>query len=333
MPVPFGLSIGDFIAFIEATVTVINSLKDSTGAGKEYRDVIRELDSLKLALAHVQNVETNEPELRAALESVASNCGRTIQDFLNKIQKFDVALASSGSSRNKIKSGLRKIQWALYSKEDVRTFQIQLHSHTASLNILLSGVNRIAVTAAREEQYETLKTHSQALIRIESKIDRESVRATAMQMAILSTIARCWTEFQSLVAYILFSNLKIFNFVASCPQMPTQVLLEKPVIFEDAHGRILPLQMTWVDTWDHFETMLKWKFSDVPGLLNVEEGLYVLADTFSKKEIYKDSPIRTVFRPGRSINMSMIFHMSLDAQHCPKCKSVVVESGSIDNHW
>ena len=44
---PFGVSIGDFIAFIETVVTTINAFKDATGAVAEYRGVVRELESLK----------------------------------------------------------------------------------------------------------------------------------------------------------------------------------------------------------------------------------------------------------------------------------------------
>ena len=191
MPVPFGLSIGDFITFIETTATIVNALKDSTGAAKEYQGVIRELDSLKLALVDVQNVETDDPALKAALGGVASNCQRTVQEFLDKIQKFGVSLRDSGNSRRRIKDGLRKIQWALYTKEDIRKFQMQLFSHTTSLNILVLRVRHMTATAAQKDQQETLSGHTQALIRIESKIEQDQARAAAMRATLLAALMRC----------------------------------------------------------------------------------------------------------------------------------------------
>ena len=333
MPVPFGISIGDFIALIETFVTVVNSLKDSTGAAKEYGDVILELDSLKLALTYVQTIETNETEFKAALHGVVANCRHTIQGFLNKIDKYDVSLGSSGASRRKIRNGLRKVQWALYSQDDIRKFHMQVLAHTASLNLILLKVGHRTVTAAHEDCHSTLKDQSRTLVRIESELNDERERGAAMQVMIISTILSCWADLRSFVAAILFSNLNIFNRIAGYAQMPTQVLQEEPITFEDAHGRILPIHTVWIDCWDHFETMLKWKFSSVPGLNKIEKGEYILADTFSRKDIRKDLPIQAVFRPGRYINMSMTFLMSTDTQRCPKCELTVLELKDRENHW
>ena len=91
--------------------------------------------------------------------------------------------------------------------------------------------------------------------------------------------------------------------------------------------------MAWVDSWDHFEMMLKWKFVDVPGLTKIEKGEYALVDAFSKKDIDRNRPIRTAFRPGRTITMSMVFLMNLEARWCPKCDSLVVEREGLENYW
>ncbi|KAI9692915.1 MAG: hypothetical protein M1822_004910 [Bathelium mastoideum] len=303
MPVPFGISIGDFIALINVTVTIVNALKDSTGSTKEYQDVVRELESLSLALINVRDIKTDRTELKAALTSVVSNCGRTVQDFLNKIRRFEVSLGTPGCSRRKFRDGLRKIQWALYSKDDIRSFQMELYSHTASLNILLTQVNHIMSSAAQQEHQRALNDHSQALIRIESKLGQERIGASTMQVMILSAITQCLSEFRSLVAFILFSNLKLISCVVEASRIPPQVTFEKPVVFEDAHGRILPVQMVWIKSWENFETMLKMGFSDVPGLSLIKRGEYVLTDVHSKTDLQKTRPIQTAFRPGRKINM------------------------------
>ncbi|KAI9692305.1 MAG: hypothetical protein M1822_006536 [Bathelium mastoideum] len=206
MPIPFGISVGDFIAFIDTTVKVVNALKDSTGSSQEYRDVVRELESLKLALTEVRNVKTDDAQAKAALDSVVMNCQRTVQDFLNKIEKYNLSPGCMTRSEKKVKTVLRKIQWALYSKEEVREFQMLLYLHTASLNLLVARINHGSVAMAQEEQIN-------ALIRIESKVD------------------------------------------------------------------------------SHFETMLKWNFSDVPGLAKVERGQYILTDVFSKKDIDRSKAI------------------------------------------
>ncbi|KAF2236202.1 hypothetical protein EV356DRAFT_531139 [Viridothelium virens] len=360
MVVPFGISVGDFIAFIETTIKVVNALQDSKGARKEYEGISRELVSLKHALTGIQDVKTDDPQTEKsgvgastyrfrATTTTASDpvicqfvvivmrqlvvivmrqfvvLAQTIQDFLDKTQKYDLSLGSATHSRPKWKDGLRKIQWTLYSKEDVQKFRWQLYSHTASLILLLGQVIHVAAAADQQEQRS-------ALIRLETKTDAERRQATAMQASIMSTILHCWKEFQLMVALILSTNFRIFDLIASCSKIPSQLSFEQPVSFQDAHGRMLPIQVAWIDTWDHFETMLKWKFSTLPGLAKIERGEYVLTDPFGTKDIDRARSIQSVFRPGRRINMSMIFRQSLRSQNCPKCDNEVLESSDLDNH-
>ncbi|KAI9697097.1 MAG: hypothetical protein M1820_007912 [Bogoriella megaspora] len=320
MVVPFGISVGDFIAFVEAAITVVNGFKESTGAAAEYRGVARELESLKLALTELQNAKIEEPHLRAALGCVADNCEKCIVEYLNKTQKYEPYLGTLKGSLQKWKSGLRKIQWTLYSKEDVRKFQMQLYSHTASLNILLQR-------ACQESNLSVQTKQSDALVRIETKIDEDRARTTAFQAAILTTVARCWTEFQALVTLILFSNIRLFNIVASqsTTRIPTQVTFEQPVRFEDAYGRVFPIQMAWIDTWKHFETILKmkWEFLGVSGLGKLEAGQFILSDAGTGKDLERTNPIHRLFRPGRSINMSMTFPLRIRVGVCPACKTKI----------
>ena len=215
---------GDFIAFIDTSIKVVNALKDSTGSSQEYQGVARELESLKHALAEVQNVKTDDPQTKSALESVASNCHRTIQDFLRKTQKYDDSLGPAANPHRRLKNGFRKIQWALYSKEDVREFQMQLYSHTASLNLLVSRVNYATAAMAQKEQ-------SDAIVRIESKMDQERREAIVLQAMIMTAITRCWRDFQAMVAFILFSDFRIFDLVAGCTKVPTQMTFDQPVKF------------------------------------------------------------------------------------------------------
>ncbi|KAI9687716.1 MAG: hypothetical protein M1822_001796 [Bathelium mastoideum] len=298
MVLPFGISIGDFIAFIGVTIKAVNALKDSTASRKGYRDVIYELESLKRALAKVQNVEPVDMQTKALLERVVTDCGRLIQEFSNKIEKFNKSLGNHAGSRRILKDSLRKIQWVLYSKEDIRKLKQQLHSHTALLNTLLSAANYAINTARHEEQNETL-------IRIESKIDREYGKG----------------------------NFQIPECALTYLKVSQQVCFDQPICFQDAHGRMLPIQMVWIDTWEHFETMLKWKFSDVPGLKKIERGEYVVCDTSGKKDIDRRQAIQSAFRPGRKIDMSMVFQRTLASQRCPKCEAEASLRLDVDNHW
>ena len=80
--------------------------------------------------------------------------------------------------------------------------------------------------------------------------------------------------------------------------------------------------------------MLKWKFSNVPGLQKIETGEYVLHDVFSKADVVRLGAIKKAFRPGRRINMSMIFKLQGSKQAmCPKCLAPMLELPRSDTNW
>lgn len=136
--IPFGVSVGDFISGINLIRELIKALEDSAGSSVEYRDLIRELYSLERALLEVKHLNLDESQhtQSVALRQAAVQCQQTIDEFLQKIRKFQPS-SSTGGSKSPWRDGLRKIEWALYKKDDVQKFRAQLNGHTASINILL----------------------------------------------------------------------------------------------------------------------------------------------------------------------------------------------------
>lgn len=157
-------------------------------------------------------------------------------------------------------------------------------------------------------------------------MDRSKVTQLMVQAVIVSALARYWEEFRSVMAMILMTNFRVFDTVLGLSRMPRQVEFDNPITFEDAHNRLCPLNMQWLDTWEHFETVLKWKFSNVPGLQKIEIGECVLHDVFYKADVVRLGAIEKAFRPERRINMSMVFKLQGSKQTiCPKCLTPMLE--------
>jgi len=134
----FGFSFGDFVDGIELIRQLINAVKDGAGSSREYQDLVHELYSLERALLEVKRVQAID-ELRPqriAMEQAALQCQETISQFLSKISKYQPSLRVGGSGST-WRDGLRKIQWALYRKEDVQRFRAQIQGHTSSIMTLL----------------------------------------------------------------------------------------------------------------------------------------------------------------------------------------------------
>lgn len=133
-PPGFGFSVGDFLSGLELIRQLIKALEDSSGSSKEYRDLIRELYSLERALIEVKSLNIEESPQKRAVEQVAVQCQQTISFFLEQIAKYQPSLGGLGKSW---RGSLRKVQWALYKKEDVQKFRAQIQGHTSSITILL----------------------------------------------------------------------------------------------------------------------------------------------------------------------------------------------------
>ena len=141
MVTPFGFSVGDFVAGIELIRQLINALEDSAGSSSKYRELIKELYSLERALLEVKHLELDASQYAqlVALRQAATQCQQTIDEFLIKVRKFQPAFRT-GAAKSSWRDSLRKMEWALYKKEDVERFRAQLSGHTASINMLMMTV-------------------------------------------------------------------------------------------------------------------------------------------------------------------------------------------------
>jgi hypothetical protein len=142
MSVGFGFSVGDFLKVIELVISVRDALRESGEAGAQYGELMRQLDSLETALLHVKQLDltTFKNGEGIALSHAVAHCGRTIEDFLNGVRKYQPHLKSGGSG-SKAKDAIMKVRWALCKKDDVARFKLNLLGHTKNIELLLTTVH------------------------------------------------------------------------------------------------------------------------------------------------------------------------------------------------
>lgn len=141
MSAGFGFSAGDFVKALELVGTVIKALQESGGAGSDFRELVQELYTLESALLRVKRVELDEDQKSegTALQQAASQCRRTIDNFYQKIQKYQPYLGMDGSG-SRVKNGWMKIRWAVCKQDDVANFKASLRAHTSSIEILIATI-------------------------------------------------------------------------------------------------------------------------------------------------------------------------------------------------
>ncbi|KAK2597587.1 hypothetical protein N8I77_012365 [Diaporthe amygdali] len=351
----FGFSVGDFITGVSLVRKLIRALNDSAGGRAAYRQLISELLNLDEALTGVSNLELEpaQPAQKVALEQVASQCQLTIETFLDKNAKFKDTLGTVSrqlSPAPRWQINLHQVQWALCKDSAIQALRTEIRAHTATLNLLLSTIHISAVklqnqtvnsckdlvekaqnqtNALAKQNHQLLVSHSELIVSISSAVDKITHRQEAQTTET--------SELESLVTKVMESNMRIFATVLQMQQglsqIPAQVDRQQPVIFEDAHGRLAPFHVEFINSFAAFQAVLEARFQDVPGLKKVRNREYTMQDVASKKMLDLNRPWESIFRPGRRANMSMVFEYNeAMSSSCPGCLSgnTVVGYGAND---
>ena len=109
----FGFSVGDFLAVGKLVTDIVSSLKDVGGSQNQYRDLICELECLRLALDHVKSLaQTRSSQHADAIKYTALSCRRPLEDFLSRINKYDDSLGARPQS-TALKAVFDKVKFPL----------------------------------------------------------------------------------------------------------------------------------------------------------------------------------------------------------------------------
>jgi hypothetical protein len=138
MVVPFGISVGDFIAGIRLLKGAIDSFSSTRGARADYIELRKCLGALETVLNAANHFTT--PLHQAAIQPIVTDCKACVANFLIKVAKFDL-LKETSTTSNKLRSSLRKVQWSLCEKEKVLEFKHHMNSHISALQLHLLVFN------------------------------------------------------------------------------------------------------------------------------------------------------------------------------------------------
>lgn len=110
--------------------------------------------------------------------------------------------------------------------------------------------------------------------------------------------------------------------------------IQEPLVLTDALGRVAPVHLELINSWEVLESVLAARFRNIPGEQKVRKKEYVLSDRGSQQDIERNDSFITCFLPGRRIDMSMVFkQVSSSKATCPACKMVSAEEGSVATTW
>jgi hypothetical protein len=138
MTVPFGFSVGDFIAAIGLVAKVTEAVQDSGGATAQYQSLTRDLGNLQAVLLKVESLQIGNETLPAhTVYDQTLLVQQSAKELLGKIAKFDKRLGSQ-AQKGWRHGTHRKIQWAVFQSNEVTGLRDVVSAQAQNLSILIA---------------------------------------------------------------------------------------------------------------------------------------------------------------------------------------------------
>jgi hypothetical protein len=130
----------------------------------------------------------------------------------------------------------------------------------------------------------------------------------------------------------------VLGIQAALPSRLERVLIEDPFILEDPIGRIAPVHLQFVTSWEAFHAVMEHRFSNLQGFRKIQQRKYGLQDRATRREIEQTRSWQRAFLPGQRVEMAFIFQ-SDEAESanttnttCPGCQTPSEDTGNTEIH-
>ncbi|KAL8855919.1 MAG: hypothetical protein Q9178_007433 [Gyalolechia marmorata] len=205
MAIPFGFSAGDFVTLGKLIGQVAVELGENSDASPEYQSLLIELEALNRALCKLQTLKPAKHELfqLTSIRATAVACQRPLQEFLDKVSKFERNLGTFNAVNNKWKGLPRRMQFRIMFKEDVKKLRSTLTSHVTTINLLLMTQAVASISLAEDDRHrlasglESKVLEHRRLIediddRVETSLERQQEMKTQLenQHSVLDELGR-----------------------------------------------------------------------------------------------------------------------------------------------
>lgn len=125
-----------------------------------------------------------------------------------------------------------------------------------------------------------------------------------------------------------FMNLAIYRTVLSIHTSLLdnleRSLIQEPFILEDAIGRVSPVHLQFICSWEAFEDVLEHRFRGVQGHDMVSRKAWVIQELATCRDISRKTPWSAAFLPGQKVGMDLLFwkqEVASETLTCPRCKT------------
>ncbi|KAK2754429.1 hypothetical protein FQN54_007073 [Arachnomyces sp. PD_36] len=201
MVVPFGISVGDFIAVGKLVHDIIDALNKSKGAAADYRSFISTLKSLSNSLNTIKDFlgqvtqeashyQVHEAALLNGIGHEIDCCKTLLKSFLKDTYDYTASLLpsdaaerfgvaddfASHSSRKKVAVRRlavmwKEVSWAVFRKEDVQRLERDLQGHMRALQTYSTFVPLLSLSRVEKDTATTALVTSETQVTIAEMFD------------------------------------------------------------------------------------------------------------------------------------------------------------------
>ncbi|KAI4683916.1 uncharacterized protein J4E84_006756 [Alternaria hordeiaustralica] len=335
MPVTFG-SVGDIISVVLLVKDLVAALDEARGSKAEYQGAVRELWTLDRTLLEIdlltrQHGDGATPELRSLCETAkqaVARCNDRVSAYKKRIQGYQRAFEVG--KVNRVREIGRAIGWRTGEKEALEQFRAEIAGTTSSLQMLLITANVTLIGVSRKETNDKLDeakrrndtvtlSHDASLVDIKDGIENanrnieaaNSILDNVSEALKLDWLRKLGSELKGMIRGAMTINFATYRAIMrlqnSLPSHLERSMFEEPMILDDPMGRIAPVHLQFITSWDAFHAVLEMRFQDMPGQIKMGRRQYALQASGTGREIELSHPWHAAFIPGQRIDMSFIF--------------------------
>ena len=136
-PAMAALSVGDIIQIANLIKETSSALLDWRGSSAECRALLEELNSTRLALENVQDVNFDNARRMRALRVVTGRCTTAVQDFSGHLDKYRPHLQKRGTGNMPLDMYRRLAFKNFIQGRATRALREQIKTHVASIQLII----------------------------------------------------------------------------------------------------------------------------------------------------------------------------------------------------
>lgn len=120
-----------------------------------------------------------------------------------------------------------------------------------------------------------------------------------------------------------------------------RALIQEPFILEDAIGRVAPVHLQFITSWEAFEAVLERRFHDLEAYEKIRRREFVLQEAATGAEIHRSGSWEGSVRAGQKVHMALVYERTRPWENdgakkpniCPHCGTSSDAPLTADVHW